>query len=287
VKNDCAIFLQWALPQMKMRWTGFRKVHKQVCKRIGRRMKTLNLHNFGEYQSWLTTHPLEWEVLDGMCRITISRFYRDWAVFDFLKDEILPRLAQEATLEKRPLRCWSAGCASGEEPYTLSLIWHFVFKEKFPEMDFQIIGTDVDAQLLERAKIGCYTLGSLKGLPKPWLAKAFSVKDNGYCIHSCFGKNIEWIQQDIRASFPTGMFDLLLCRNLVATYFEPALQVAIYNQMKSVLRPGGVLVLGCHEKLPEGLEGFSAKVEKLNMYEISVNRIFFHFILVCKVKIIQ
>lgn len=272
MKNDCTLFLQWALPQMKMRWAGFRKVRKQVCKRIIRRMKLLGLQNFEEYRNWLTTHHSEWNELDEKCRITISRFYRDWAVFDFLKDEILPRLAQRATLEKRPIRCWSAGCASGEEPYTLSLIWYFYFKEKFPGLDFQIIATDVDAQLLNRAKKGCYTSGSLKGLPEAWLAKAFTIKENCYCIHSRFGKNIEWLQQDIRKSFPTGMFDLLLCRNLVATYFEPALQVVIYNQMKSVLRLGGVLVLGYHEKLPKGLEGFSANVEKLNIYEMSVNK---------------
>lgn len=272
MKNDCTIFLQWALPQMKMRWAGFKKVRKQVCKRIRRRMKILDLQNFGEYRSWLTTHHSEWNELDEMCRITISRFYRDWAVFDFLKDEILPRLAQRATLEKRPIRCWSAGCASGEEPYTLSLIWYFIFKENFPELDFQIIATDVDAQLLDRAKTGCYTSGSLKGLPGAWLDKAFSIKENSYCIHARFGENIEWLQQDIRTSFPTGMFDLLLCRNLVATYFEPALQIAIYNKMKSILRPGGVLVLGCHEKLPEGLKGFTATIEKLNIYEMSANK---------------
>jgi chemotaxis protein methyltransferase CheR len=272
MKNDCTVFLQWALPRMQMRWAGFRKVRKQVCKRIRRRMKILDLQNYEEYQNWLTTHLSEWNVLDSMCRITISRFYRDWAVFDFLKDEILPRMAQQATMEKRPIRCWSAGCASGEEPYTLSLIWHLVLKEKFPKLGFQIIATDIDEQLLKRAQTGCYSPGTLRGLPEAWLTKAFSIKKNAHCIHSRFGKNIEWIQQDIRKSFPTGIFDLLLCRNLVATYFEPALQIAIYNQMKTVLRPGGILVLGCHEKLPEELEGFSRKVEKLNIYEMSINK---------------
>jgi len=84
-------------------------------------------------------------------------------------------------------------------------------------------------------------------------------------------KNIEWIQQDIRKAFPTGMFDLLLCRNLVATYFEPELKLAIFNKMRSVLRPVGVLVLGHHEKLPKGLKGFSAKEEKLNIFELNFN----------------
>ena len=272
MKHDCGIFLQWALPIMKMRWAGFRKVHKQVCKGIRRRMKLLGLQDFEAYKQWLITHDSEWNKLDDMCRISISRLYRDWAVFDYLKDDILPRLAQQAVFKKRPLRCWSAGCASGEEPYTLSLIWYFVLKEKFPELDFQIIATDVDAKLLDRAKIGCYTHGSLKGLPKQWLPVAFTKTENDYCIHSSFGKNIEWLKQDIRKSFPEGRFDLLLCRNLVATYFEPELQVKVFNQMKSALRPGGFLVLGCHEKLPNGLDGFSTTVEKLNMYQMIDNK---------------
>jgi len=84
-------------------------------------------------------------------------------------------------------------------------------------------------------------------------------------------KNIEWIQQDIRKAFPTGMFDLLLCRNLVTTYFEPELKLAIFNKIRFVLRPGGVLVFGHHEKLPKGLKGFSTKEEKLNIFELNFN----------------
>ena len=267
MENNCITFLQWALPQIDMRWAGFRKVHKQVCKRIKRRVKSLDLENFLAYQNWLENHPAEWKILDEMCRITISRFYRDWAVFDCLRDAVLPQLTQRAIKENRPLRCWSAGCASGEEPYTLSLIWHFVLKEKFPELDFQIVATDIDAKLLARAKAVCYAFGSLKGLPKEWISSAFSVKDGLFCIHSEFGKNIRWLEQDIRETQPTGTFDLLLCRNLVATYFEPALQVSVFKKMETAMIPGGILVLGCHEKLPEGLEGFSLKIEGLNIFE--------------------
>ena len=265
--NECIIFLQWALPQLRMRWAGFRKVRKQVCKRIKRRMKTLGLPHFSAYRTWVEHHPSEWQLLDDMCRITISRFYRDWDVFDFLTNALLPQMAEKAVRENRPLRCWSAGCASGEEPYTLALIGHFVLKEKFPELDFQIVATDIDQRLLERARTGAYPHGSLKGLPEEWLAKAFSNKGNEYQIHACFGSNIEWLQQDIRDTIPPGLFDLVLCRNLVATYFEARLQAAIFHQIKTALRPGGILVLGCHERLPQGVEGFSVKAEKMNIYE--------------------
>lgn len=174
--NECIVFLQWALPQLRMRWPGFRKVRNQVCKRIKRRIKVLELQDYSAYKTWIEQNPSEWEILDGMCRITISRFYRDWDVFDHLKNELLPRMAEMAVQEDRPLRCWSAGCASGEEPYTLSLIRHFVLKERFPGLDFQIVATDIDPHLLKRAHTGCYPRGSLKGLPDAWLREAFSKK---------------------------------------------------------------------------------------------------------------
>ena len=263
---DCVGFLQWALPHVNMRWAGFRKVRKQVCKRVRRRMKELNLQDYAAYQSWLSDHEMEWEKFDTMCRIPISRFYRDWAVFDYLKDEGLPLLAQKAQEENRPLRIWSAGCASGEEPYTLSLIWNLVHKSIFHEVKLQIVATDIDEHMLHRSKTGCYSFGSLKALPREWLNEAFTKKDNDYCIHPEYGKNIEWLQQDIRKENPDGIFDLVLCRNLVAMYFETGLQVEVFERIRQCLRPGGLLVLGCHESLPEGLEGFIVLEEKLNMY---------------------
>lgn len=229
-------------------------------------MATLELDSYENYRHWLERHPSEWSVLDEMCRIVISRFYRDWAVFDYLKDEILPELARTALRKDRPLRCWSAGCASGEEPYTLSLIWHFILKEEFPALEFEIIATDINREVLERARAGCYRQGSLKALPETWLAQAFIHKGDTYCMYDLYKKNIEWTYQDIRKALPEGQFDLILCRNLVATYFQPELQIKLFTQMKALLQPKGIIVLGSHEKLPEGLDVFFAKEKKLPIY---------------------
>ena len=122
--HDCTVFLQWALPQLHLRWQGMRKVRGQVCKRIQRRLRDLALPDMAAYRAYLTNHPEEWRVLDEYCRITISRFYRDRAVFDYLQQTLLPKLAQQAMDQGDPtLRCWSAGCASGEEAYTLKILW--------------------------------------------------------------------------------------------------------------------------------------------------------------------
>ena len=122
--RDCVTFLQWALPRLRMRWPGFRKVRGQVCKRITRRMAALEVDGVPGYEAYLEGHPEEWEVLDALCRVTVSRFLRDRGVWSLIQGEVLDTLARAAREEDREaIRCWSAGCGSGEEPYSLSLVW--------------------------------------------------------------------------------------------------------------------------------------------------------------------
>jgi hypothetical protein len=119
--RQCVEFLQWALPQLGLRWPGFRKVRGQVHKRIVRRLRELELTHIAEYRRYLADHPAEWTVLDACLRISISRFYRDRDVFDHLRDSVLPDLARAAQQRgENRLIVWSAGCASGEEPYTVA-----------------------------------------------------------------------------------------------------------------------------------------------------------------------
>lgn len=263
---DCTIFLQWALPRLHMRWKGFRKVRKQVCKRLQRRLKQLKINNLKDYKAYLTRHDAEWAVLDEMCRITISRFYRDRSVYQALGEWIMPELAGTAAKEYRPLRCWSAGCASGEEPYTLSILWHLLLHKKFPTVDFQIIGTDAGAHLLERAKKGCYPPGSMKDLPEGWIDQAFTRSEAQYCLRAPFRHCVTWQLADIRQEMLAGPFDLILCRNLVAMYFDLSLQVRIFKDLHALLKPGAMLVLGSHESLPKELQEFEVVEEKLRIY---------------------
>src|SRR5512139_939750 len=104
-----------------MRWAGFRKVRKRVCKRLAERLFELNL-TIDAYQSLLNQQPSEWHHLDALCRVMITRFYRDKQVFAELTATVLPQLALNAIASGRTqLRSWSIGSASGEEPYTLAI----------------------------------------------------------------------------------------------------------------------------------------------------------------------
>ena len=257
--NDdaCIHFLQWCLPKLGKRWVGFRKVRGQVCKRISRRMQTLNLRTLDAYRDYLGAHPDEWDRLDAMCRITISRFYRDRGVFDALRDPLLPDLARRLAKRGIPtLRAWSAGCASGEEPYTLRLLWNFDVSHRAPGVNLYVAATDVQAHMLSRARRGCYPRGTLKELPDDWIEAAFEVRDEAseapWCLRPAYRRGIDWLQQDIRETMPDGPFHLILCRNLVFTYFDTDLQRTCLARLLDRLVPRGLLLLGKHESLPDG-----------------------------------
>ncbi len=266
----CVAFLRWALPQLRLRWTGFRKVRRQVCRRINRRCRELALADLDEYRAHLATHSEEWNHLDALCRIPISRFYRDRGVFDQLAGSILPVLAEHARARcPSELWCWSAGCASGEEPYTLSLLWAFQLRARFPDIRLRVIATDADRQLLDRARAARYRASSLKELPEEWVKQAFTREGDLYRLHDELRAPVELRCEDIRTHFPKERFDLILCRNLVCTYFEEALQREVLANLVERLVPGGLLVIGAHESLPYLPPGLSPREEKLGLYQRS------------------
>lgn len=252
---DCVCFLKWCLPQLGLHWEGFRRVRKQVCKRLQRRLSDLGLEDLSTYRSYLSQHGQEWAVLDSLCTITISRFYRDRVVFDALRAEILPALARKAAAnDVAALRCWSAGCSSGEEPYTLQIIWTLCVQPAIAEaIRLQIIATDVDDTLLERARRGWYSRSSLRDLPAPLVEQAFDRSDELYCIRGAFRTGLQFLRQDIRAEVPAGPFDLVLCRNLALTYFENSVQRQVLERVLAQLLPGGYIIVGRNESLPASI----------------------------------
>ena len=271
MKNEqCVHFLQWALPQLRMRWPGFRKVRKQVCKRIDRHIQELGLAGVEEYRAYLEEHADEWQRLDSLCRITISRFYRDKEVFAVLAEEVLPSLVHGARERgDTSLRIWSAGCGSGEEPYTLAILWVIELQSCFPEISIDIVATDADPNIMRRCRNACYDFGSLKDLPENWRDMAFAREDDAYCVRPEYKRNIEFLEQDIRRDRPIGPFDLVFCRNLVFTYFDDALQRKILGRITDAMHDDAALVIGIHEKLPEEAEGLLMRLDKQRIYRKS------------------
>ncbi|WP_028584422.1 CheR family methyltransferase [Desulfogranum mediterraneum] len=265
--EECVRFLQWALPQLELRWPGFRKVRAQVCKRLQRRLSSLALETVDDYQGFLTAHPEEWEVLDEMSRVTISRFYRDRMMCTFLEQEVLPSLAEQAMSRgDHCLKVWSVGCCCGEEPYTVAIIWKLGLQTRFPRLGLQIVATDANPDMVRRARRGCYPLGSVKNLPRKWRERAFTRQGDDYCLKAAYRADTVFMVQDVREAMPSERFDLVLCRNLVFTYYQEELQSELLGRLTGVVRTGGALVIGIHEQLPAELSGLRVWSEKVRIY---------------------
>jgi chemotaxis protein methyltransferase CheR len=174
-------------------------------------------------------------------------------VFEALFDDVLPTLARTA-LDRgdETIRCWSCGCASGEEPYSMRIGWVTTLAERFPSISLEIVATDADPHMLERAQRAVYPRDSIRDLPRSWQEQAFEASGDDVVLQPEYRASISWLCQDVRDQTPTGLFDLLLCRNLVFTYYDESLQLEIIRRLADAIRPGGALVVGSHEQLPPG-----------------------------------
>jgi len=249
--TDCIAFLQWALPHLDLRWLGYRKVRRQVCRRIARRVTELQLHDLAAYGRRLEADPAEWQALDDCCRITISRFFRDRRVFETLRTRVLPDVAARAARQGREARIWSAGCASGEEPYTLKILWDLEIARSYRYVPLSLVATDIDAGMLARARQGIFEATSLRELPSRFIGEAFDHTDNRYSVKPEYRRGIDFIVQDLRAQAATGPFDLVLCRYVAFTYFAEQLQRRTLQHILTQLLPGAYLVIGTHEQIPD------------------------------------
>jgi chemotaxis protein methyltransferase CheR len=242
-------------------------VRRRVYTRIDRRLKELGIPDVAAYRGYLDRHPEEWPVLGAFCRIPISRFYRDRAVFEWLGREVLPELAALATgAGDHELCAWSAGCASGEEPYTLAIVWRERCAPRVPALRLRIVATDVDPVGLARAARGCYARSSLRDLPAELLDRAFTVSGQELCVKPGYRRDIEFVEQDLRTAAPRQRFHLVLCRNVAFTYFDEPAQREAVRRIEERLVPGGALVVGGGESLPAGAAGFEPWSAKLRVY---------------------
>jgi chemotaxis protein methyltransferase CheR len=212
------------------------------------------------------SHRDEWKVLDSYCRIPVSRWWRDGQVWERLADTVIPALAVAMSAAGRmTFRCWSAGCASGEEPYTLRWLWATRIAGALPGIGLEILATDVDPELLERAAAASYRHSSVRQMPAGW-TDAFERRGPSFVLRPEFREGVRFLRQDIRDRVPDGRFDLVLCRNLVFTYFDLALQTRTLARIAGVLEAGGALVIGLKERLPAAATGLSSWIPELRIY---------------------
>lgn len=259
-------FLQWALPRLKYCWTGFRKPRGQVIKRIRQRIRELDLMDTRTYRTYLQTHPEEWPILDLMCDVTISRFFRDRELWNYLKVDLLPEMLKNREYDH--IRIWSIGCCNGEEPYSMAIIAEEVQETTSDPIEISILATDRNPHALCRARTGRYPGGALKEVSAGIKKKYFRPDPdhtNHYLIADAVKARVRIEDRDITETLPEEVFDLIFCRNLVYTYFSIERQVEFTEKVATLLRSGGFLIHGAHENLP-ATEHFIPENRSLGVY---------------------
>ncbi|SMP53539.1 chemotaxis protein methyltransferase CheR [Desulfonatronum zhilinae] len=227
-------------------------------RRVKQRLRVAGCGDVAGYRAFLLNNPGEIDNLLDAITINVSRFFRDTLTFELIADQILPALAKaKMNRNEASLRIWSAGCARGEEPYSMAMLTRELRnKEGWPE-HVHCFATDIDPKALGAAGKAQYTSESLKNVKFRLLNKYFSRQGELFALNPEIREMVSFSQYDLldktRGVPPEsvfGGFDLVLCRN-VLIYFNLHYQARIFERLHRALNPNGFLVLGMAEALPE------------------------------------
>ena len=226
-------------------------IYKDKCikRRIAIRVRATHCASAEAYCDYLLHHEEELDRLLKVLTIHVSQFFRNPATFEKLRNDVIPYLFSLCHAEGRPeLRCWSVGCAGGEEPYSLALLFAESFAREMSRTPVRILATDVDDNVLSQARRGEFGEDRLGEVPSAMKQRWFSESAGKYVLAPEISAMVEFRQADLCNPDTFDTSDLILCRN-VLIYFERPQQEKIISRFAEVLRPGGVLVLGKSETL--------------------------------------
>jgi len=239
-------FLKEIAPRLGLQWKLFKK--DGIKRRLDRRIIEIGYSSFEQYLEEVTHHPGEQERLSQVLTVTISRFFRDREVFKILETTLIPTLLKNK--DKKRLKIGSIGCASGEEPYSLSLLWKEAFEEDHPEIRLSIIATDSNGSLLERARAGRYKESSLKEVPEGVRRKFFKPENGVYVLDREIRESVDFRRHNMLRDEPFSDTDIFFCRNCAFTYLSKESRKEVLKRIASSLSGEGYLVIGKEELLP-------------------------------------
>ncbi len=229
------------------------KKKRLVVARLSKRLRALNLNNFTEYYAYLKDNPeRELELGNLINRITTNKtdFFRERHHFDFLRQEILPQIIKAGTSSgARRLRIWSAGCSSGEEPYSIAMTVDDAFQGQ-RGWDIKILATDLDTDILKKAAAGCYPTQTIAPIPKEYLLRFFVRNGSEYELVPRIKSMVVFRRLNLMSPlFPMKKpFDVIFCRNVII-YFDAPTKLTLMNKFAHHLSQGGYMFIGHSESL--------------------------------------
>ncbi|MCC5969484.1 MAG: protein-glutamate O-methyltransferase [Pararhodobacter sp.] len=227
-----------------------------VVSRLARRLRDLGLRSFGEYCHLLQAEDGadERSKLISALTTNVTKFYREDHHFRSLEEQIFPALIARARGGDR-IRIWSAGCSTGEEPYSIAMELLELCSDA-AKLDIRILATDIDPQVLAVASTGQYTETASAGIPESRRARYTSLRNGRYEMSSALRELITFAPLNLVGQWPIrGPFDVIFCRNVVI-YFDAATQERLWQRFAGLIPVGGHLFIGHSERLGRSAERF-------------------------------
>jgi two-component system CheB/CheR fusion protein len=226
-------------------FTGYKR--SSLERRIRKRMDEVGCATYGDYLDHLEVHQDEFAFLFNTILINVTAFFRDAPTWDYLRSSVVPKLI-EARPEGAPLRVWCAGCASGEEAYTIAMVLADVLGDGAYRERVKIYATDVDEEALQSARQASYSAKAVEAVPRESLDRSFERYDSRYVFRQDLRRTVIFGRNDLVQDAPISRIDLLVCRNTLM-YFNAETQAQILRRFHFGLDNEGVLVLGKSEML--------------------------------------
>lgn len=243
-----------------------------ILRRLQRRMLATGTTRLRDYVRYVQQHPDEYQRLTSSFLVKVTEFFRDADLFEYLRGTVMPPLIATAREHGNELRVWSAGCATGEEAYSLAIMISEALGDEVDDFTVRIFATDLDLDAVNFARRGIYSAATLGNVPEGIVARYFSRVGDDFEIRKNVRAMTVFGQHDLGQRAPFPRIDLALCRN-VLIYFTTELQMRALQLFAFSLRDGGYLILGKAETTSPFGEAFALEHPRLKVYRRQGQRV--------------
>ncbi|MBE9015638.1 protein-glutamate O-methyltransferase CheR [Chroococcidiopsidales cyanobacterium LEGE 13417] len=247
--------------------TGYKR--SSLVRRFRQRMQSINIGSYQDYLQYLQSHDSEWRALLDTVLINVTSFFRDRDAWDYLASNIIPKIIASVQPDE-PIRVWSAGCAAGQEVYSLLMLFAEALGIEACLQRVQFYATDVDEAAIKQARLATYDSKQVTSIPPQLLEKYFEPTPDGYVFYRQLRSKIVFGHHNLAKNAPMSKIDLLSCRN-VLIYFTPDTQASIFVRFHFALKNTGFLFLGNSETLVNHRQIFTSISLKHHVYAKGLN----------------
>lgn len=237
-----------------------------LLRRISRRMSVTKSSSLKEYLDFLKSNPEEAQILVKGFLIGVTKFFRDQKAYELMLKKYIPYILENKKGSTEPLKVWSVGCSSGEEPYSLAIVIHEVLEKLGINIEVKIFATDLDREALDIASRGLYSASIVADVGTERLNKYFINKGEHYQVKQVIRKMILFSYHNCLTDPPFNKTSLISCRNLLI-YFQPKLQAKVLNIFQYSLNKDGILFLGPSESIGEMKNVFEEQDRRWKVYK--------------------